>query len=89
MSNYKLITIANSARMAVLSISDILIRVNNLEILIQNVNYILNLKIILISFRELIEKNWEINFIKSGAIINHKYFDGKVKVNWENNAYFL
>lgn len=68
----KSITIANGDKMPVLGIGDIPIKANNLEILIQKVNYIPSLNTTLISSRELTEKNWSINFNKTGAIIRHK-----------------
>jgi hypothetical protein len=85
----KSITVANGTIMPILGVGDIPIKVKTLEILVQKVNYVPGLTQTLISSRELTKKNWSINFNQGGAIISHNRFSGKIKANWDKNAYYL
>jgi hypothetical protein len=65
--NYKLINnksiiIANRIKLFIKDIRNIPIIINNKTLFIKNINYILNIKIILISLKKLINKDWEILF---------------------------
>jgi hypothetical protein len=60
--NYKLINnksviIANRIKLFIKSIGNIPVIINNKTLFIKNINYVLNIKIILISLKELINKN--------------------------------
>ncbi|EKD15691.1 retrotransposon protein, putative, Ty1-copia subclass [Drepanopeziza brunnea f. sp. 'multigermtubi' MB_m1] len=86
----KSIIIANGDIMPILSIGDIPIKSKiSLEIIIKNVNYIPKLKTTLISSKELINKDWAINFDRNGAKISHASFKLYINVKWANNAYFI
>ena len=60
--NNKLIIIVNGIKLSIKDIRNIPVIINNKILFIKNVNYILNIKIILISLKELINKDWEILF---------------------------
>ena len=60
--NNKLVIIANRIKLLIKDIENILIIINNKTLFIKNINYIPNIKIILISLKELINKDWEILF---------------------------
>jgi hypothetical protein len=55
--NNKLIIIANRIKLFIKDIGNILVIINNKTLFIKNVNYIPNIKIILISLKELINKD--------------------------------
>jgi len=60
--NNKLVIIANRIKLFIKGIRNISVIINNKTLFIKNINYILNIKIILISLKELINKDWEILF---------------------------
>jgi hypothetical protein len=68
----KSITVANSEKMAIKGIGDILVFINNKEVLIKNVNYVPNIKTTLISSNELTKKGWLILFKDVKAIISYE-----------------
>jgi len=55
--NNKLIIIANKIKLFIKDIKNILVIINNKTLFIKNVNYIPNIKIILINLKELINKD--------------------------------
>jgi hypothetical protein len=55
--NNKLIIIANRIKLFIKDIRNILVIINNKTLFIKNINYILNIKIILINLKELINKD--------------------------------
>jgi len=60
--NNKSVIIVNGIKLFIKDIENIPVIINNKILFIKNVNYILNIKIILISLKELINKDWEILF---------------------------
>ena len=60
--NNKLIIIINRIKLSIKDIRNIFIIINNKILFIKNINYILNIKIILINLKELINKDWKILF---------------------------
>ena len=60
--NNKSIIITNGIKLSIKDIRNIPVIINNKTLFIKNINYILNIKIILISLKELINKDWEILF---------------------------
>jgi len=60
--NNKSVIIANKIKLFIKDIKNILVIINNQTLFIKNINYILNIKIILISLKELINKDWKILF---------------------------
>jgi hypothetical protein len=55
--NNKLIIIANGIKLLIKDIRNISVIINNKTLFIKNINYIPNIKIILISLKELINKD--------------------------------
>jgi hypothetical protein len=55
--NNKLIIIVNGIKLSIKDIRNIPVIINNKTLFIKNINYILNIKIILISLKELINKD--------------------------------
>jgi hypothetical protein len=75
--------------MAIKGIGDISVFINNKEVLIKNVNYIPNIKTILISSNELTKKGWLILFKDAKAIISHKETKLQLIANWIFNVYYI
>ena len=60
--NNKLIIIVNGLKLSIKDIRNIPVIINNKTLFIKNINYVPNIKITLISLKELINKGWEILF---------------------------
>jgi len=60
--NNKSIIITNGIKLSIKDIRNIPVIINNKTLFIKNINYILNIKIILINLKELINKDWKILF---------------------------
>ena len=60
--NNKLVIIANRIKLSIKGIGNISVIINNKTLFIKNINYIPNIKTILISLKELINKDWKILF---------------------------
>jgi len=60
--NNKLVIIANRIKLSIKGIGNIPVIINNKTLFIRNINYIPNIKTILISLKELINKDWKILF---------------------------
>ena len=70
--NHKSIIITNGVKSLIKGIGHILVFINKETFLIKNVNYILNIKVTLISFKELTNKGQEILFKEDKAILSYK-----------------
>jgi len=58
-------------------------------VIIKGVFYVPGLKAILISFKELTNKGWEITFKDQKVVINHPKLGLNVTINWNQKAYYL
>lgn len=67
----KSVIITNSVKLLIKGIGHILIFINKDKFLIRNVNYVPNIKSILISSKELTNKGWELLFKKDLALLSY------------------
>jgi hypothetical protein len=87
--NNKLIIIANRIKLLIKGIGNIPVIINNKTLFIKNINYIPNIKIILISLKELINKDWEILFKQDIAVLSYNNNNFIINTIWYLNTYFL
>jgi len=87
--NNKLVIIINRIKLSIKDIKNIPVIINNKILFIKNINYIPNIKIILINLKELINKDWEILFKQDITILSYNNNNFITNIIWYLNIYFL
>ena len=85
----KYIIVVNRTKISIKGTDNIPVYINNTEVNIIGVNYVLDIKTTLISSNKLAKKGWQILFKDNKALISHEKTKLKLEANWIFNAYYI